>query len=217
MADPNFNISTPRLYLSHLQPSLDTHCDFFVALVNSPEVLIANSGVASQIPDRETARKAIEAGAEQLGKTGYGKYVVSLKPTKDGEIEHDDRPFPERLKDCKFIGTVGLKLRTHPESPRVPDVGFSFLTPFWGKGFATEAVQALIGYYEKEKRQMDIFGYCSPTNENSKKMFRRLGFEERGVRLIKGLGGRPDEGIRGLVWAKKGMSEDLSEYGIGSE
>jgi RimJ/RimL family protein N-acetyltransferase len=216
MTDPNFHIATPRLYLSYYQPTLDSHCDHLVNLCNTPEVLKGNGGVATPIPDRETARKQIESSVEQQVKTGYGRYLVSLRLTPTGAETNDSRSFLECLEDCQKIGMVGLKLRNHPEAPSAPDIGFSFLRPFWGKGYATEAATALLDYFDKERGVKEVFGFCNPANEESKKMLQRLGFEERGVHLLKGIGGRThdDGGVRGLVWAKKGMNKDLSVYGI---
>lgn len=216
MADPNFHITTPRLYLSYYQSTLNSHCDHLVNLYNTPEVLKGNGSVATPIPDRESARKVIESRAECQAKTGYGRYLISLRPTTTEDLEDDICPFLERSEKYEKIGMVGLKLREHPAAPSVPDIGFSLLRPFWGKGYATEAAKALIDYFENEKNVKEVLGFCNPTNEESRKLFQRLGFEERGVHLLRGIGDRnhDDGGVRGLVWAKRGMAEDLSVYGI---
>lgn len=144
--------------------------------------------------------------------TGFGRFIVTLNPDpstagKDGEAE---TPVGGT---GTFIGGVGLKARNTPGAATAPDIGFSLLRPFWGKGYATEAAQGLLDYFERERGVKDVLGYCHPANENSKKMFRRLGFENRGVRELKGLG---PEGVvvNGVVWAKKEMSGDLGVYGL---
>ncbi|KAF2790743.1 acyl-CoA N-acyltransferase [Melanomma pulvis-pyrius CBS 109.77] len=205
-------IPTARLTLIPFNPSLDSHCDFLVALYNSPEVAHANKDVARSIPDRATARRILEENRVSLLSTGYGKFIVTLNPDissagKDGEAQ-----IPVG-RTGTFIGGVGLKVRKAPGVATVPDIGFSLLRPFWGKGYATEAAQGLLDYFERERGVKDVLGFCHPANENSKKMFRRLGFENRGVRDLEGLG---PEGVvvKGVVWAKKGMSEDLGVYGL---
>jgi RimJ/RimL family protein N-acetyltransferase len=211
MTDPDFCIVTPRLCLSYYQP-IDYHCDFLVALYNSPEVLLGNGGVATALPDREAARRELESKMEWQARTGYGRYVISIPPEIDPNIAPDTRPFSQRLKDHQLIGNVSMKIRHHPESPPVPDVGFALIRAHWGKGYATEATSALIDYFEKERGQKEVLGYCNPNNEDSKKMFQRLGFENRGEHVVQGI--RPGGGLNALVWAKKGMNTDMAVYGF---
>jgi len=160
-----------------------------------------NADVRSSVADRSaTLRLLVEKQAKQL-LIGFGRFLVTLNPT-EGEEEKG-----------VFIGSVGLKRRQTAGASRVPDIGFALLRPFWGKGYATEACQGLLGYYERERGLKEVFGFCHPGNENSMKMFPRLGFEDRGVKSLKGLG---DAGqvVQGQVWAARGMSEDLGVYGL---
>ncbi|KAH8731590.1 acyl-CoA N-acyltransferase, partial [Phaeosphaeriaceae sp. PMI808] len=145
MANPNFRISTPRLYLHYFQPSLDSHCDFLVTLFNAPEVLKANGGVVSPVPNRESERKGIEDRVERQSQTGYGRYTVSLRP-----------PTSEEVDDCSIL---------HTEASYIPDIGFSLLRPFWGKGYATEAAQALLDYFENVKQLKEALGFYNLENE----------------------------------------------------
>ncbi|KAF2019811.1 acyl-CoA N-acyltransferase [Aaosphaeria arxii CBS 175.79] len=207
--DPNFHVATSRLNLSYFQPDLDEHCDFFLALRNSPEVVKANEGVSDAFQSRELARNNIISNLEGQAETGFGRYIVSLKPTAgDGNGEFAS----ESPQDRKYIGIVSLKLRKHPSGPTVPDVGFSLSRPYWGKGYATEAASGLLDYFAKEKGVTKVSGICNPDNEQSKAMFRRLGFTDRGIRSLKGLGeGTSDHVVRGQVWTR-GVTGDLSEY-----
>lgn len=105
-----------------------------------------------------------------------------------------------------------MKLREADGAPPAPDVGYGLLPAFQGKGYATEAAAALIKWFEEEKGRTEFFGFCDPSNEGSKNVLRRLGFEERGVKAIKGL--KPDGGIiLGAVFSK-GISADLKDYGF---
>ena len=216
MTDPNFHIETPRLYISYLQPSIDAHCDFLVEVYNSPEVVLANGGVAAPITDREEARTKIEDSVEEQLRTGFGRYLVSLKPLDVRKEKELIMPFSERLKKLDLIGFVSMNKRPHPAASKTPDIGFAQLSQYCGKGYATEALIALLEYFEREKGVKEVFGFTNPDNENSMKMFRRLGFEARGVRLLKGLGtGSVGKvGVNAMVWAKKGMQGDLSKYGL---
>jgi RimJ/RimL family protein N-acetyltransferase len=210
MTDPNFHIETPRLYISYFQPEIDDHCDFLVEVYNSPEVLQASAGVSASIANRETARERIEGGVAEQLRTGFGRYLVSLKPLG---VSKPNTPFSERLKRSNFTGFVGMNIRDRPAAFNAPDIGFAQLSQYFGKGYATEAALALLEYFEKEKGVKEVFGFCNPDNENSKNMLRRLGFEDRGERLVKGLGTGKD-GKNAMVWAKKGMQDDLGKYGL---
>lgn len=212
MTDSNFHITTPRLYLSRFQANSDVHCDFLLELYNTPEIFKGNGGVAKQLDTREDARKSIILNSERQEETGYGRYIISLRPIDSDATPKS--PFAEIKDTLVKIGLVSLKVRKHPDAPKVPDLGFHLFPKYWGKGYATEAVTATIEYFEKERGLKDLAGYCNPDNEESKKMFRRLGFIERGQRLLK-LGGQLDDpGVNALVWTRAGMTEDLTQYGL---
>ncbi|KAH7115879.1 including n-acetylases of ribosomal protein [Dendryphion nanum] len=212
MGDLNFRIETPRLYLSYFDPSLVSHCDFLLNLYTTPEIYKGNKGSASHIETREDSRNSIISNSHNQAKTGYGRYIISLKPSEPQN--NDSRQFVDTKEDLEKIGIVSFKLRKHLESPRVPDVGFHLFPRYWGKGYATEAASALIEYFEKERGQKDVVGYCSPENEESKRMFKRLGFKERGVRPIR-LNERLDApAVHALVWTKAGMDSNLEDYGL---
>lgn len=81
MTDPDFHITTPRLYLSHLQPSLPAHCAFLVALYNSPAFIASVGGTPTSITTPAAARTLL-AGRFRAdhARNGYGTYLVSLRP-----------------------------------------------------------------------------------------------------------------------------------------
>jgi RimJ/RimL family protein N-acetyltransferase len=186
MLDFNFHITTERLTISYLNPANDRQCDFVHELNNSPEMLAVNKSLSSAFTDREASRKFIEQGTASLAKLGYGRYLISRKPE---EPQHIDAPirFSESINTHDLIGIVSMQLARFPGAPTVPDIGFAIMAKFYGKGFATEAAQSLMKYYQKEKGHAAFAGYCDPENESSKNMFRRLGFENRGVKEINGV------------------------------
>ncbi|KAF2004084.1 hypothetical protein P154DRAFT_519655 [Amniculicola lignicola CBS 123094] len=140
--------------------------------------------------------------------TGFGRYLVWLK---DPSSDHSPSiPLAIRLETCQMIGGTTLKIRPASGCP-IPDIGFNFYKPFWGKGYANEATTALMRYFEEERGVTEVFGFTDATNLEANKLFGRLGFEDRGVKGLKGI--REGE-IQCVVWAKKGMNEDLRVYGI---
>lgn len=210
MSDPNFHITTPRLYISYFQPTNPTHCDFLVALYNSPAFL-AMSGGKTSITTRQAAEERLSGRfLEEHARNGYGTYLVSLRPESTwNEPEDETMPFPDRLSACKHIGTVSLMRGVLPDAYSVPDLGFGILPEEMRKGYAREASVGLLEWAEKEIGVHEVIGLFDPSNEGSKGVFRSLGFDDRGVHVLKVFGG-----VKGAVWTKPGMNSDLSVYGI---
>ncbi|KAK4442300.1 including n-acetylases of ribosomal protein [Podospora aff. communis PSN243] len=200
MSDPTFFIETPRLFLSYLQPAYPTHCDFLVALYNTPEFIASIGGHPTSITTREAAQKVL-AGRfrDEHARNGYGTYLVSLKPEGWEAMDKLDA-----LSASTPVGTVGLMRGEEPDCYAAPDIGFAMLSEHMRKGYTKEAGLGLMEYLEKERGLKDVFGLCSLGNEVSKAVFRSLGFEDRGERALRVFGGEVSS-----VWVKKGMSEDL--------
>lgn len=67
----------------------------------------------------------------------------------------------------------------------------------------------MCSYYKKEKGVTQFAGYCDPSNENSMKMFRRLGFHEQGLGEVMGVVGE-GVGLTCYVWTS-GVGEREEE------
>lgn len=207
MLDPDFHISTPRLDISYFDASNDVQCDFFVSLINSPEMLHLSNARPNPIPDRATARQILLPMSDKLEATGYGRYIVSLRDPDS----NTDVPFSQSAHNREYIGYVTMMLGRFPRSPSVPDLGFAFMACHHGKGYATEAALALMEY-RKTKGQTAFAGYTASDNERSNRLFERMGFEDRGVREVTGIVGTGAP-FMVKVWTV-GLEGDLGEYGI---
>lgn len=207
MTDPDFHITTPRLYLSHLQPSLPAHCAFLVALYNSPAFIASVGGTPTSITTPAAARTLL-AGRFRAdhARNGYGTYLVSLRPA---DPFPDDTPFAQAVQRCRPVGTVSLMRGEPPDAHAVPDLGFAILPAEMRKGYAREAAEGLLRHAEREWGVREVLGLFDPANEASRGVFRSLGFEDRGVRRLRAFGG-----VEGAVWVKEGMAEDLGVYGL---
>ena len=95
---------------------------------------------------------------------GHGAYIVILK------------------ESGKPIGTCGLYKR---EDLKHPDVGFSFLTEYIGKGFAFEAAQAVLKFANDSLNIKTILGFTLPTNKDSIKLLQKLGLKQKGSYFLK--------------------------------
>jgi RimJ/RimL family protein N-acetyltransferase len=147
----------------------------------------ARSAVAAPMPDREAACRKIDSNG-LISTSGYGRYPVSLKmPTKSTSVEADRAPLSETLQTCTKIGVVSMNHRRFEGAPIAPDIGFGLLPTLQGKGFASEAVSALVSRFQEEKGRTEFFAFCDPDNEGSKAVLRRIEFEERSVWNIRGM------------------------------
>ncbi len=135
---------------------------FVLELVNEPSWLryIGDKGVRTV----EDAHNYIENGPVAMyRRLGFGLYLVELK--ESGEP----------------IGICGLIKR---ESLEEIDLGFAFLSKFWGRGFAFEAARAVMEYGRHALGILRLLAVTSQDNHVSARLLEKLGFRfERITRL----------------------------------
>jgi [ribosomal protein S5]-alanine N-acetyltransferase len=92
-----------------------------------------------------------------------------------GQIEKDDwYRFAFILKETgKLIGT-GLIYYSHEEKSW--NVGYNLGRRYWGKGYATEAMQEIIRFAKKELHITGIIGSHAKENIASENVLKKLGF-----------------------------------------
>src|ERR1044071_5803845 len=120
-----FYLETPRLILRDLLPTDDAG---IFMLDSDPEV---HRYVGRKpITTIEQARQVIDIIRGQYESNGIGRWAV---------VEKDSN---------NFIGWAGLKLMKEPVNSHVDyhDLGYRFIRPYWGKGYATEAAMATLQY-----------------------------------------------------------------------
>lgn len=90
--------------------------------------------------------------------------IISARPSSTAEflVEHAGA----------VIGKVGLW--------RMPEVGYIFAREAWGKGFAHEAMTALIAHVEETFAPDFLTADVDPRNTASLRLLDRLGFHETG-------------------------------------
>jgi len=78
----------------------------------------------------------------------------------------------EELATGLFVGRVGS---LQPEGWPGFELGWLLGKPFWGRGFATEAAEAALGYAFKELNQSHVISLMYPKNSASIRVAQRLG------------------------------------------
>ncbi len=152
MIDSNLIIETERLLirpfnLNDIEPSYAMNLDPKVNL------LTGDGGIVSKA---EIERRIIENVLGDYKKYGFGRLAVELK----GEN--------------KFIGFTGLK---YLEDLKEVDLGYRFMSNYWGKGIASEAGRACLNLGFDTLKLNKIVAMVLPNNKGSIRVLEKLNFE----------------------------------------
>ena len=145
-------LETARLSLRWLTPD-DT--GLMLAIWNDPAFVrfVGDRGIRTH----EDAQEAMKNGALSLYEDyGYGPFRIALKESDTA------------------IGISGLFRR---EGLDIPDLGYSTLPEFCGKGYAYEAATAVMHHAREDLGLGDLIAIISPENEASIGLIGKLGFE----------------------------------------
>ncbi len=78
----------------------------------------------------------------------------------------------------KLIGNGGLRMSNH--SSWEADIGYELNSHYWGKGYATEAAQALLTFGFNELRLHRIIAQCIAENSASAHVLEKIGMQYEG-------------------------------------
>lgn len=81
----------------------------------------------------------------------------------------------------KLFGTIGLIPDPKRQNDKARMIGYAIGEPYWGQGFTTEAVRAMLRLGFEELNLDLISAYCYPYNEASRKVLKKCGFEYEGL------------------------------------
>jgi aminoglycoside 6'-N-acetyltransferase len=155
-----FPLETNRLVLRHFH---DEDLEAFLAYRNDPEVYRYQGW---KVPfERSTAREFVES-------------MKMADPYADGQWF---QTVLEQKSDHVQIGDVGFfpKRGSHGQAY----IGFTLARPYWGKGYATEAVTAVLDFLFRERKLHRIQADCDPDNSASCRLLERLGFRREAVHI----------------------------------
>jgi ribosomal-protein-alanine N-acetyltransferase len=72
----------------------------------------------------------------------------------------------------EFLGCVELRVR-----PPQADFGYIFCEPFWGRGFASEAVQPIVDWAFEQPTIYRVWATCCPENIGSARVLSKTGLK----------------------------------------
>lgn len=159
-----------------IMPSPRTTCSFAAALF----FVLSSRGVCKTIEESSSWL----AGILKENNTEGENYAVFMLPAETRERQQQQQQqsqqqsvSDETLKPSVMIGVVG----THRSSP-VAELGYIFHPAVWGRGYATEAVQAFVEHFWALKPDVDLMeARVDKLNEASRRVLAKCGFEEEEV------------------------------------
>jgi RimJ/RimL family protein N-acetyltransferase len=149
-------LETERLRLRHFER---TDAPFIIELLNSP-------GWLQYIGDRnvKTEDQAIQ--------------YLQNGPMKSYEVNGFGLSLVERKDDEQAIGMCGIIKR---EGLDHPDIGFAFLPPFEGKGYAYEIAAATLQYAKEQLGISKVTAITLPINTRSIRLLEKIGLHLTGT------------------------------------
>jgi RimJ/RimL family protein N-acetyltransferase len=155
MSEVRSVIQTQRLRLRELD--LDD-ADFILELLNEPGFIrhIGDKGVRTLA---DAAEYILRGPRDSYDEYGFGLYAVSLG---DGT----------RIGICGLVRRDGLM---------DPDVGFAFLSRYWGQGYAVEAAAAVLDHAREVLELNRVVAITAVDNLKSIAVLERLGLEFEGL------------------------------------
>jgi RimJ/RimL family protein N-acetyltransferase len=153
----NYVIETPRLFLREVSMA---DLEFLATMMADPEVMRFYPRCYS----REVVKAWIRGQEDSYAKYGHGNWLVLDKVTSEP------------------VGRVGLTMEM-VDGVEMPEVGYMIHRPYWRRGFATEAANAVRDYAFGKLSKPQVISLVRPENLPSQGVARKLGMHP-GDRLV---------------------------------
>lgn len=150
---------TPRLRLRWLA---EDDAGLMLSIWNDPDFIrhVTDRGIRSEAEAAQALREGI---LKLYAQYGYGPYGI------------------ESLEEGVTMGICGLFKRDNLDSP---DVGYSLLPDFRGRGYALEAARVVLAHARDDLGCARVLAIVSPQNTPSVRLLEKLGMQfERGLRM----------------------------------
>jgi RimJ/RimL family protein N-acetyltransferase len=152
----------------------------------------------ASIPVLETKRLALRAArledakavaalandrriAENTARIPYPYKLADAEQFIAGANKKGEAAYLITLRDGTIIGACGLMF--HYDD--TPEIGYWLGVPYWNKGYATEALHALIDYAFTDLTHDAVQAGARVTNPTSRRVLEKCGFQWTGVGLYR--------------------------------
>ena len=89
------------------------------------------------------------------------------------------------LRDETIVGACGLVMQELKGQDPTPELGYWLGVPYWGKGYATQALHAVIDYAFTDLAYTALQAGSRVTNPASRRVLEKCGFQWTGVGLYR--------------------------------
>jgi RimJ/RimL family protein N-acetyltransferase len=152
----------------------------------------------ASIPVLETKRLALRAArledakavaalandrriAENTARIPYPYKLADAEQFIAGASKKGEAAYLVTLRDGTIVGACGLMFREDD----APEIGYWLGVPYWNKGYATEALHALIDYAFTDLTHDAVQAGARVTNPASRRVLEKCGFQWTGVGLCR--------------------------------
>lgn len=145
------------------------------------------------VTDRLILRPVTESDAEAIFEYSQGENVGINAGWKPHESIEETREIMElvflnqkfvfamEVKETRqLIGTIGIIPDPKRQNNKTRMIGYAIGENYWGNGYTTEAVRAVLRFGFEELKLDLISAYCYPYNERSKNVLKKCGFNYEG-------------------------------------
>lgn len=137
-----------------------------------PELSDAETIFNSYATDAEVTRYLIWQPHKDIEET-----KAFLSRAAEGWLTGNDYSWAITLKETgELIGMVGLRIHEFKA-----DLGYNLARRFWGKGFATEAVTAIVSWALAQPQIYRVWAMCDVDNPASARVLEKVGMKREGI------------------------------------
>lgn len=138
----------------------------------------------------------------------YGRSLIS----KADQMRSSSALFSIRLKSTGRLIGIAKYGASEPDGP--VHVGYWLGEPFWGQGYATEALHALVDHAFTYTDVDELQASCRVTNPASRRVLVKSGFQYRDQSMVRSVGAGGSVPIERYT-LERGIWESLKEWGQG--
>ena len=119
--------------------------------------------------------------AENTARIPYPYKLADAEQFIAGPSKKGEAAYLVTLRDGTIVGACGLMFREDD----APEIGYWLGVPYWNKGYATEALHALIDYAFTDLTHDAVQAGARVTNPASRRVLEKCGFQWTGVGLYR--------------------------------